>query len=400
MSEQEQHILAPTNIEEVQQCIQAAISRQESLEVVGCATKHQYGLPVQARQRLTLARMNQVLDYQPHELILVVQPGAPLAEVRKTLSDSGQTLAFDPPAWGQDATIGGTIGANLSGPGRIKGGAARDHLLGFHAVTGRGDIIRGGGRVVKNVTGYDLSKAMTGSFGTLAVMTELVLKVLPAPEMERTVVVPGLDEQAAMRLMLDAARSPHDPSALAHLLPGVQIPEVVRELATQDTGLTLIRVEGPEPSVMHRSEAMQQLTDHQVAYLTESDSSKLWENLRELRPLPVNETVNLWRISIPPALATQLWKELRILGAEQGFMDWGGGLVWALLPTARRGTRLHQVAREAGGHARLVRFGRGEHTGEQVFSPLDSVKATLHKNLKLAFDPTGVLNPGRMYPEI
>ena len=400
MTEQEQDRLAPATTEEVQQCVQAAVSRAEPLEVIGNGTKRQIGLPVKAGRQLTLARMNKVLDYQPEELILVVEPGASLAELRQTLREKGQALAFDPPTWGEGATIGGTIGANLSGPGRFKGGAARDHLLGFQAVTGRGEIIRGGGRVVKNVTGYDLSKAMCGSFGTLAVMTELVLKVLPAPEMERTVVVPGLTSQQAMRLMVDAARSPHDPGALAHLLPGVKMPPVVADLAAPDAGLTLIRMEGPEPSVLHRSEAMQHLTDQQVGYLETEDSRKLWDDLREVAPLTLTPQVNLWRLSIPPTAVEVIWKELRILGAEQGFFDWGGALVWALLPINRRGTRLHEITREAGGHARLVRFGRGEHHGEHVFPPLDPVKETLHKNLKLAFDPAGVLNPGRLYAEM
>ena len=178
--------LAPANTEEVQQCVLAAASSGEPLEVLGSGTKRFFGRPVNAPRRLTVARLNKVVDYQPEELILVVQPGAPLEQVQATLAERNQILAFDPPHWGDGATIGGTMAANLSGPARFRMGAARDHLLGFQAVTGRGDIVRGGGRVVKNVTGYDLSKVMCGSFGTLAVMTELVVKVLPKPDMERT----------------------------------------------------------------------------------------------------------------------------------------------------------------------------------------------------------------------
>ena len=168
------------------------------------------------------------------------------------MAGSKQALAFEPPHWGPQATIGGTVACNLSGPRRVRAGAARDHLLGFEAVTGRGQVVRGGGRVVKNVTGYDLSKLMCGSFGTLAVLTELVLKVLPAAETERTVVVPGLDDANAIALLILASRSPHNVSGLAHLPRGVRAPQGLSATSEGGDSITLIRVEGPAPSVDHR----------------------------------------------------------------------------------------------------------------------------------------------------
>ena len=400
MADQTNNIFAPSDVEEVQQCIQAALSQQTPLEIVGGGSKRCYGRPVETTHQLNLSRIAGIVDYQPEELILVVKPGTTLTEVQNVLAEKNQVLAFDPPHWGEGATIGGTIATNLSGPGRFRSGAARDHLLGFQAVDGRGEIIRGGGRVVKNVTGYDLSKAMCGSFGTLAVLTELVVKVLPRPEVERTVIVPGMTEAEGSALMVEAAGSSHDVAALAHLPAGVELPKIVQGLASKDAGMTLLKVEGPLPSVEHHCQGLQGLTNKQAVFLEDADSQVLWDAIRELKPLPVTSQTNLWRISIPPTAAPDVWQEFRVLGATQGFMDWGGGLLWVLLPTSRRGQRTHEISQNHGGHARLIRRGNDVYEGEVVFPPLDPVKEELHKNLKQAFDPAGILNPGRMYPEL
>ena len=412
--------LYPGNTEAVRECVHAAVSNETPLEVVGNGSKRFYGRPVSASRTLSLAKLRGVVDYQPGELVVVVRPGTPLAELEQTLAGSGQALAFEPSHWGPNATIGGTVACNLSGPRRVRAGAARDHLLGFESVTGRGQIVRGGGRVVKNVTGYDLSKVMCGSFGTLAVLTELVLKVLPAAETERTVVVTGLDDAEAISLLILASRSPNDVSGLAHLPRGLRVPQGLSGAAAEGESITLIRVEGPAPSVEHRARQIVGLAKRETGYLEAAESKAAWAALRELEPLVAGAGERLWRISLPPSLsaefkarlssaasstATSSGATLSSTASSRAFFDWGGGLLWCMLPESVSAEHVHRLAEEAGGHARLVRSAGGGANGnsnaqsgeDQVFAPLAAANRKLHQQLKLAFDPNGVLNPGRMY---
>ena len=405
--------LSPDSTAAVQACVQGAVNDQAPLEVVGASSKRFYGRSVTASRTLSLAKLSGVVDYQPGELLVVVRPGTPLAELERTLAESKQALAFEPPHWGPHATIGGTVACNLSGPRRVRAGGARDHLLGFEAVTGRGQIVKGGGRVVKNVTGYDLSKLMCGSFGTLAVMTELVLKVLPAAETEHTVVVAGLEDVEAIALLILASRSPHNVSGLAHLPRGVSVPQALSSVTGDGDSLTLIRVEGPAPSVAHRAREIVGLTTRPAVSLEAEASASVWASLRELEPLPLDAGERLWRISLPPTASAQFRATLSRQvassaetphsAAPRAFFDWGGGLLWCGLPVSLAATDVHRMAQEVGGHARLVRAAsaqQGEAGDEAVdlaFSPLDGANRAVHQRLKLAFDPSGVLNPGRMY---
>lgn len=412
-AEESTHHSAPDNTTSVQACVQEAINDKVPLEVVGGGSKRFYGRPVFASRTLSLIKLSGVIDYQPGELLVVVRPGTPLMELERTLAESKQALAFEPPHWGPEATIGGTMACNLSGPRRVRAGAARDHLLGFEAVTGRGHIVRGGGRVVKNVTGYDLSKLMCGSFGTLAVLTELVIKVLPTAETERTVVVTGLDDAEAVSLLILASRSPHNVSGLAHLPRGVRAPKALSGVTADGDSLTLIRLEGPGPSVDHRARQIVKLTARSTVSVEQEASALVWTALRELEPLAIETGERLWRVSVPPNASAKfkatLLNAASLSSTEastttpQVFFDWGGGVVWCVLPGSLSASDVHRLAHDAGGHARLVRSA-GAHEGmtgdeavDQAFSPLDSVNRAVHQRLKLAFDPSGVLNPGRMY---
>ena len=393
-------ILAAGSVEAVQSHIAETGAQGGALEVQGGGTKRPYGRRVQATQVLEVSGLQGVVDYQPNELILVVRPGTPLSQVITMLEGSGQMLAFEPPFWGEGATLGGVIACNLSGPRRMRAGAARDHLLGFQVVTGGGDVVRGGGRVVKNVTGYDLSKLMCGSFGTLAVFTELCVKVLPRPETERTVIATGLDARSATDLMIHAARSSHEVSGLVYLPAGVRLPEPVVGLAGMGQGLAALRVEGPEPSVASRAERLVDGSKVQTLFLEQKDSRKFWEDIRERRPLPVHSGNRLWRLSTPPSAAATVAHSLNGLESSLWYMDWGGALTWALLPRATPATVVHGLVRKAGGHAHLVLDPQGDGQEPQAFSPLDPGLQRLHMNLKNAFDPKRVLNPGRMFPEL
>jgi glycolate oxidase FAD binding subunit len=405
--------LTPDSTAAVQACVQGAVNDKTPVEVVGGSSKRFYGRPVTASRTLSLAKLSGVVDYQPGELLVVVRPGTPLTELERTLAESKQALAFEPPHWGPHATIGGTVACNLSGPRRVRAGGARDHLLGFEAVTGRGQIVKGGGRVVKNVTGYDLSKLMCGSFGTLAVMTELVIKVLPAAETEHTVVVVGLEDAEAIALLILASRSPHNVSGLAHLPRGVRVPQALSSVTGDGDSLTLIRVEGPAPSVEHRAREIVGLTTRQTVSLEAEASASVWSSLRELEPLTIDIGERLWRISLPPTASARFRATLSSQVASsaetpntatpRAFFDWGGGLLWCALPVLLAAADVHRMAQEAGGHARLVRSAsvhQGSGCDEAVdlgFSPLDGANRAVHQRLKLAFDPSGVLNPGRMY---
>ena len=411
-AEESTQTLYPDSTAAVQECVQSAVDETSPLEVVGCGSKRFYGRPVSASRTLSLAKLRGVIDYQPAELLVVVRPGTPLAELEQTLAESKQALAFEPPHWGAEATVGGTVACNLSGPRRVRAGAARDHLLGFEVVTGRAQIVRGGGRVVKNVTGYDLSKLMSGSFGTLGVLTELVLKVLPMAETERTVVVTGLDDAEAIALLILASRSPHNVSGLAHVPQGVHGPNALSGVVAAGESVTLIRLEGPAPSVAHRAGEIAGLTTRKTASLEAEASASVWSDLREVEPIAIDAGERLWRVSVPPsasaACSVTLSKAVESIGAgattrSRAFFDWGGGLIWCAVPASLAAADVHRMAQDAGGHARLVRSavahaesGRDEAV-DQAFAPLDAANRAVHQRLKLAFDPNGVLNPGRMY---
>lgn len=389
-------MLTPSTLADLQQIVAEAAAAGKPLEVLGGGSKRWYGRPVDSCQALAMTGFSGVVDYQPEELICIARPGTPLSTLERLLDQHGQMLAFEPPHWGDAATLGGTAACNLSGPRRFKAGAARDHLLGFQAVTGRGEVIRGGGKVVKNVTGYDLSKLMCGSFGTLAVFTELCLKVLPRPESERTVVVPGLAEPEALALLRAVSRTPHEPSGLACLPAGTLMPPSLLGFAGHPKPLALIRIEGPERSVKSRAERVAAMAHGSPILLERIASRGLWRSLRELEPLSVGADERLWRLSVPPGQGHEAMEALRRAGAARGFYDWGGGLVWAILP-ATADSAAHAAAAMAGGHARLLRSGSDTPPAGEVFAPLPEPQRRLHEQLKRAFDPSGILNPGRMY---
>ncbi len=247
---------------DVEQAVRSALASEQPLEIIGHGSKRQVGQPMSTNALLDLSALTAVTAYEPNELIITVQAGAPLADVLSLIDSKNQQFAFEPintsallgtPDIG---TIGGMIGAGLAGPRRIKAGGARDHLLGAHAVSGFGDSFKAGGRVVKNVTGYDLCKLLAGSWGTLAVMTEVTLKVMPRPESERTVMLRGLDELAANRAMTAALGSPFDVSGAAHV-PSSAFRTAVGALADLGSGaVTLLRLEGIRASAAHRAAAL------------------------------------------------------------------------------------------------------------------------------------------------
>jgi glycolate oxidase FAD binding subunit len=341
-------------------------------------------------------------------------PGTLLAEVEAALAANNQHLAFEPPDLGPllggaagAGTIGGVFACNLSGPRRIKAGAARDHFLGVSAVTGRGEAIKAGGRVVKNVTGYDLCKLFAGSYGTLAVMTELTFKVMPAAEKTRTVLVAGLDDGAAIEAMTAALASPHDVSAAAYLPAAVAARSGVSYVSGAGGGVTALRVEGPAPSAEHRCRSLREMLAGrgEAEELHGHNSALLWREVGGAAAFAgqAGETDRadrvVWRLSVPPASGAVV--VARILGQADGevFYDWGGGLIWLSLPASDDGGAavVRAAVAEAGGHATLIVAAAALRGAEAVFEPQAPALAALTDRVKQGFDPHRVLNPGRMY---
>ena len=417
--------LKPTTPAEVVEAVARAVAGETPLEIVGQGSKRGLGRPVQAAQLLDLSGLSGITLYEPNELVLTCGGGTPLAAIEAALKENNQQLAFEPPdlapLYGGAAgagTIGGVLSCNLAGPRRLKDGAARDHFLGFKAVSGRGEAFQAGGRVVKNVTGYDLCKLMAGAHGTLAALTEVTIKVLPAPEKSRTVLIYGLDDGNAIAALSRAVNSPHEVSGAAHLPAVVAARSAVDFVAGSGRAVTAIRVEGPGPSVEHRCAALRrELREFGPSEeLHSMRSVLLWRELRDGASLLPDPDRLIWRLSVPPASGAQTIADInsraRSGGGQGGgrpssaaadyYLDWGGGLIWlAVHPSDDASATLIRgaVARH-GGHATLVRAPAATRLAVPVFEPQPPPLATLARRVKDAFDPRRLLNPGRMAADL
>ena len=404
-------VITPKDVKSVEQTVQWALAEGKTLEIVGSGSKQAIGRPTQTDLTLSLHALAGVTLYEPDELVLSARAGTPLAEIEALLAANVQQLAFEPmdcgPILGDAAgrgTIGGTLASNFSGPRRLKAGAARDHLLGFQAVSGRGEAFKSGGRVVKNVTGYDLSKLMVGSWGTLAVLTDITLKTLPRPETEETVLLRGLDPGKAVAAMASAMASPGDVSGAAHLPAKVAALMPGAELSAAGAAVTALRLEGFAASLPQRKSMLEaQLRSFgDVSAIGPAASRQLWQAVRDVAPFAANgksEERPLWRISIAPSCGAELAVSTADEAGGQMMFDWAGGLVWLrLAPSADAGAALvRRLVAPLGGHATLVRAPASVRAAVDVFPTQDAALFALTKRVKESFDPKGVLNPGRMW---
>lgn len=404
-------ILKPETPDQIVEAIRWAMSDGTALEVAGGGSKRALGRPVQAAHRLDVGGLSGVVNYEPEELVMSALPGTSLAEIEAALEPNRQQLAFEPadlapllgagaPGANTGGTIGGAIACNLAGPRRVKSGAARDHILGFQAVSGRGEAFKSGGRMFKNVTGFDFSKLMCGSYGTLAVLTELTFKVLPSPETVRTVVVAGCEADAAVRAMTAALQSACEVSAAAHLPADVAAASGVPAIAGAGAAVTALRLEGFGPSVDYRAAKLAGIVGGfgEVTEVQAEASAALWREVRDAAFFARNDS-QVWRLSVPPtagALAVET-----ILAAHPGraFLDWGGGLVWLALEPADDAseTTVRAAISGTGGYATLIRAAESVRASVPVFEPQPGPLAELTARIKDSFDPKRVLNPGRMY---
>ena len=397
--------------QDVEEVVRAAIAGEQPLEIVGHGTKRTIGQPMATNALLDLSALNAVISYEPNELIITVQAGAPLADVKSLIDSRNQQFAFEPidtaallgtPNLG---TIGGMIGAGLAGPRRIKAGGARDHLLGAHGVSGFGESFKAGGRVVKNVTGYDLCKLLAGSWGTLAVITEVTLKVMPRPESERTLALRGLDDVTANRAMTVALGSPFDVSGAAHLPNSAfraDIGEFIGLGSTREAA-TLLRLEGIAASAAHRAAALGKLLAPFGAaqIIEDAASAAIWSSIRDVLPFAAGGALGpwpVWRIVCPPAAGGALGEGLARDTGGDVIYDWGGGLIWAALPPKpdAQAALVRQRVNATGGHAMLLRASDELRRNVDVFHPQPAGVAALSERVRQSFDPRSVLNRGRM----
>lgn len=406
-----QEILKPGTLDQLRDAIAWAVSEQRPLDIGGAGTKAALGRPERPDTALTVAAMKGIDFYEPEELVLSAAAGTPVSEVLGALGEKRQMLAFEPPDLsallgvedGRDkATLGGMVATNFAGPRRVKSGAVRDHLLGFSGVSGRGEIFKSGGRVVKNVTGYDLSKIVSGSYGTLAVLSSVTLKVLPAAECEATLAVGGVDAATSVKAMSLALNSPNEVSGAAWLPASPVGRSDCGAVRAVGGDAVFIRIEGFGPSVEARFKALEAVLSGfgPVARLDGDDSAGLWASIRDVKPFAgQGDSRVVWRISTAPTNGPALLDSLMGLKGAEGFFDWGGGLIWFAVDAPKVGGEsiLRDAVAKFGGHATLIRGSADLRGSIPVFQPQQDGLAALTKRIKQGFDPSGVLNPGRMY---
>jgi glycolate oxidase FAD binding subunit len=402
--------MRPIDEREFASVLAEAAAANTPLEVSGGGSKRKIGRPMQTAAGVSSKAMRGITLYEPSEMVMAARTGTPLSQVETALAERGQMLAFEPmelgPLTGVEAgrgTIGGTFATNLSGARRIAVGAARDHLLGVKGVNGRGEIFKSGGRVMKNVTGYDLCRGLAGSWGTLAVLSEVTFKVLPAPEDTATLVLLGLPDEIAVEVLCNAMASPFEVSGAVHLQPALAARLEHQPLASQGKAVTAIRIENFARSVAYRKGRLKDLLGvyGEMTELDRESSLRLWGELRRSSVLQQGDAP-VWRISTAPTAAPKVVAAISAYMDCRAFYDWSGGLVWAeVLPTLDAGAAdVRRVIATYGGHATLIRAEPHVRAAVEVFQPLEAGLERLTRRLKAAFDPAGILNPGRMYPGI
>ncbi len=393
----------PSDPAEVAAIVADAAAARVPLSITGLASKTALGRPVRAARHLDLSRLSGVRFYEPEELVFSALAGTPVENIAALLAQNAQELPFEPMSFSElygtgPGTLGGCLMTNFSGPRRIKAGAVRDFVLGIKAVSGRGEIFKAGGRVVKNVTGYDLPRGLAGSFGTLAVATEITLKVLPRAETSATLFLENLDPTRAVEALCAAMGAPVDVSGAAHL------PLSAATAQGFTTAITALRLEGFAPSVAERLDRLATLLKHfgAAGRLAEPASQMLWRAIRDVTPLACQSEKIIWKISVAPTSGPKVAEAVARAHDAEALFDWSGGLVWlALDPCADAAAALirQAITQYGGGHATLIRAPAELREEIPVFEPQPPALASLWRRLKDAFDPYGILEPRRMWAE-
>jgi len=403
-----QSIFKPDTREEISKFIKDCYKKNIPLEINGLKSKKKIGRNFQSEKTLDLSNYSGIIEYKPEELYIKVKSGTPIKKIISELDKNNQQLAFEPSDFGfifsgnsNEGTIGGVISTNFSGPRRFKSGSARDHLLGFQGVNGKGETIKSGGTVVKNVTGYDLCKLLSGSFGTLAVLTELSVKVLPKPESNKTLIVNNPHLKKALEYFDTALSSSADPSG------GVFYPEFFRKNftfndLTQEGALIGLRVEGPLNSVEHRVKKLCKELDvmnNEFSVLDQEQSNIFWEKTRKLQVFTSLQE-SLLRVVVPVSETFDVIQKLKRYKINY-FLDWGGSLIWLQIEeiNTKMLKEIKEIIQKAAGYLTVIKVEEDMKATIDIFT-VDPIKYKISEKIKKSFDPKRILNPGKMYSGI
>ena len=403
-----QNIFKPTSREEIVEIVKNCYKKNIPLEINGLKSKYKIGRNFQSEKTLDLSEYKGIIEYKPEELYIKVKSGTSLKEIIEELDKNNQQLAFEPNDFGylfsgesNSGSIGGVVSCNFAGSRRFKVGSVRDHILGFQGINGKGETIKSGGTVVKNVTGYDLSKLISGSFGTLTILTELSVKVLPKPETSKTLVIKNPHLKKALDFLGKALSSSTDPSG------GVFYPDyfgknfILNDL-TYEGGLTAIRIEGPTNSVDQRIDRLSKelgLLSQEISILEAEQSNIFWNRTKNLEVFK-NLKSNLLRIVVPISETLQVIQKLKSNDVNY-FIDWGGSLVWMAFNEINTKilNETKQIVKNHHGYYTIIKIEEDLKASADIFT-IDPIKYKISEKIKRSFDPKRIFNPGKMYTGI
>ncbi len=400
-----QSLFKPKNRSDIVKIIKECYKKNIPLEIVGLKSKNTIGRNFQSEKTLDLSGYTGIIEYKPEELYIKVKAGTSIKEISSELEKHNQQLAFEPNDFGNiflgksnEGSIGGVVSCNFSGSRRFKVGSVRDHVLGFQGINGRGETIKSGGTVVKNVTGYDLSKLISGSFGTLTVLTELSIKVLPKPETSKTLIVNNPHLKKALDYLNLALSSSADPSG------GVFYPEIFRKNfifndLTQEGALIGIRVEGPANSIEVRLDRLCKelgILKDEFSILEQKQSNIFWSKTRQLEVFS-QLTGNLLRVVVPASETFNVIQKLKKYEINY-FLDWGGSLIWLQLDkiNIKMIREIKEIISNASGYFTVLKIEEDLKASIDIFT-IDPVKYKISEKIKKSFDPKRIFNPGKMY---
>lgn len=398
----EQDLITPASADELVKAVKSAIVSGKAIGVQGSGTKTGVGNDVDADVQISTAKLSGVTEYIHSELVMTAKSGTPVSNVQKKLAKNNQMLAFEPADYSlllgsdKEQTIGGVFATNMSGSRRLSIGAARDALLGVKFVNGKGELIKSGGKVMKNVTGLDLVKLLAGSWGTLGIMSEVTFKVLPRPETMKTVLIKGLSDAEATKAMALAMAQSTEVSSAAHLPQTVS--GAFLDGAYSNQSITALRLEGLEESVNDREKRLiNALSDYADLSVIETEqTATLWRDIANVKPFCGTSTI-IWKVSVAPSQGHNLVAKLAQKTDVDAFYDWQGGLVWLSVKSDHHAAEIRQIIKEVGGgHATLIRATDDMRALVDVFEPQSRPVAALSARIKAKIDPKNIFNPGRM----
>ncbi len=403
-----QNVFKPSTREEIVEIVKNCFKKNIPLEINGLKSKNKIGRNFQSEKTLDLSNYSGVIEYKPEELYIKVKAGTPIKEIVEQLDKNNQQLAFEPNDFGylfngesNSGSIGGVVSCNFAGSRRFKVGSVRDHVLGFQGLNGKGETIKSGGTVVKNVTGYDLCKLLSGSFGTLSILTELSIKVLPKPETSKTLVIKNPHLKKALSYLGQSLSSSTDPSG------GVFYPDyfgknfILNDL-THEGGLTAIRIEGPTNSVDQRIDRLSkelELLSQEISILDTEQSNIFWNRTKNLEVFK-NLKSNFFRIVVPMSETLQVIQKLKSNDIKY-FIDWGGSLIWIAFNeiNSKILSEIKQIVKNHHGYYTIIKIEEDLKASADVFT-IDPIKYKISEKIKKSFDPKRIFNPGKMYTGI